>query len=275
MLTERGLGAALAELRRRAKIPVRLDVRVPGRPSAEVETVAYFVVSEALQNATRHAPGAQVEVRVEQVGQELVVLVRDDGPGGADVAAGSGLRGLRDRVEAIGGRLAVDSLAGQGTTVRAHIPNAAPMSDNLAGASAAVRAIPVPPATVAVGVPADVVRRRPDVRAAEMQLAAQSAQIGISEIGLISVGVLQVLASQIGLNRIQLQGPCNEPQKHLRHQPLRAHHRLLSRRPHRQPHQRLRHYRHGPGRKNRRHRCARLPDEFDELIMIEPPSHPL
>ncbi|HCT79297.1 MAG TPA: hypothetical protein DGG94_23175 [Micromonosporaceae bacterium] len=82
MLTECGLATALAELRRRAKAPVTLDVDVTSRFAEDVETTAYFVVIEALQNATRHAPGAQIHVHVTFSADELVVSVRDNGHGG-------------------------------------------------------------------------------------------------------------------------------------------------------------------------------------------------
>jgi signal transduction histidine kinase len=121
MLTERGLATALAELRRRTRAPMTLEVATP-RFSENVETTAYFVVSEALQNATRHAPGAQIRVHVTFSPDELVILVHDNGPGGADVHKGSGLRGLSDRVTVIGGLLLVQSPPGQGTTVEARIP---------------------------------------------------------------------------------------------------------------------------------------------------------
>lgn len=122
LLTERGLAAALADLRRRVRTPVALQVNVGRRLSAAVESTAYYVVSEALQNVVRHAAGADVLVRLDLVGDELVVSVRDDGPGGADGAAGSGLRGLADRVAATGGELTVASPPGAGTTVVARLP---------------------------------------------------------------------------------------------------------------------------------------------------------
>jgi signal transduction histidine kinase len=122
MLAERGLPTALAELRRRARVPATLDVAGVPRLGTDVETAAYFVVSEALQNAARHAPGASVDIRVTFVAGELLVQVRDDGPGGADPHRGSGLRGLADRVTVVGGVLHVQSPPGAGTTVEARIP---------------------------------------------------------------------------------------------------------------------------------------------------------
>ncbi|HTJ31934.1 MAG TPA: ATP-binding protein [Dactylosporangium sp.] len=124
LLAERGLEVALDELRRRAPLPVTVRADLPGRLDAAAETAAYFVVAEALQNATKHAPGSRVEVRLTHGDGELVVAVRDDGPGGADQRRGTGLRGLADRVAAIGGRLTIDSPAGTGTTVTARVPAA-------------------------------------------------------------------------------------------------------------------------------------------------------
>jgi signal transduction histidine kinase len=122
MLTERGLPTALAELRRRARADVVLDAAGVPRLATDVETAAYFVVSEALQNAVRHAAGARVHVRVAHAGGELLVQVRDDGPGGADAHRGSGLRGLADRVTVVGGVFSVHSPPGGGTTIEARIP---------------------------------------------------------------------------------------------------------------------------------------------------------
>jgi signal transduction histidine kinase len=124
LLAERGLEVALDELRRRAPLPVIVRSELPGRLDAAAETAAYFVVAEALQNATKHAPAARVEVTLRHADGELVVAVHDDGPGGADQRRGTGLRGLGDRVAAVGGRLTVDSPAGGGTTVTARVPAA-------------------------------------------------------------------------------------------------------------------------------------------------------
>jgi signal transduction histidine kinase len=121
ILTDRGLRAALEALARRSPMPVMLVEVPPQRLPAPVETSAYFVVAEALTNAAKHSrcSRADVGVRVEQ--GAATVEVRDDGVGGADPSAGSGLRGLADRVSALGGRLEVESPAGEGTTVRARI----------------------------------------------------------------------------------------------------------------------------------------------------------
>ena len=122
VLTERGLDAALRVLARRSGVPVDLDVRVTGRLPERVEVGAYFVVSEALANVAKHAAAARVTVSVTAERGVLRVSVRDDGRGGADLTGGTGLVGVKDRVEALGGRLHLDSPAGGGTTLRAEFP---------------------------------------------------------------------------------------------------------------------------------------------------------
>ncbi|HEX6337383.1 MAG TPA: histidine kinase [Jiangellaceae bacterium] len=122
ILTERGLAAALDDLAARCHLPVGLVVSLPERLPDRVEIAAYFVVSEALTNVAKHAPASTVQVHVEQVDGQVVIEVRDDGPGGADPGGGSGLRGLRDRIEALGGRFVLVSSPGAGTVVEAEIP---------------------------------------------------------------------------------------------------------------------------------------------------------
>jgi signal transduction histidine kinase len=122
ILTERGLPAALEELAYGAQLPVELDVELAGRLPDRVEAAAYFVVSEALTNVAKHAGAGAVRVRVQQVDGRAVVEVADDGAGGADRALGTGLRGLADRVDALGGRLVVESPPGRGTVILAEIP---------------------------------------------------------------------------------------------------------------------------------------------------------
>jgi signal transduction histidine kinase len=122
ILAERGLPAALEELRRRAGLPVRLDVKIDHRLPGHVEAAGYFVVSEALANVAKHARASEAVVSASCDGRTVVIEVVDDGVGGADVARGSGLRGLRDRVEALGGRLAVSRARAGGTRLRAEIP---------------------------------------------------------------------------------------------------------------------------------------------------------
>jgi signal transduction histidine kinase len=122
VLTERGLGSALKALTRRCPIPVDLDIRTDGQLPEPIEVAAYYVVSEALANAAKHANAAKAAVHVEAVTGVLRISVRDDGCGGADFTRGTGLVGLKDRVEALGGRIALRSPHGAGTTLRAELP---------------------------------------------------------------------------------------------------------------------------------------------------------
>jgi signal transduction histidine kinase len=122
LLAERGLAAALEELARGAGLVTHLQVDVEGRLSDQVESAAYFVASEALTNAVKHSHGSEVRIAARLDGGMLTVEVVDDGIGGASAGGGSGLRGLADRVEALGGRLTVSSPPGRGTTLRAEIP---------------------------------------------------------------------------------------------------------------------------------------------------------
>jgi len=122
ILVERGLAAALDDLSRRAALPVRLAVAVSGRLPEQVEGAAYFVASEALANAAKHSHASEVRLAASREGALLVLEVSDDGIGGAAAGGGSGLRGLADRIEALGGRLTVSSPPGRGTTLRAEIP---------------------------------------------------------------------------------------------------------------------------------------------------------
>jgi PAS domain S-box-containing protein len=122
VLTERGLGPALASLADRTPLPVEFEQLPDDRLPAQVEAAAYYVVSEALANIAKYAGASYVSVRVEQRDGRAVIEVVDDGVGGADPEHGSGLRGLADRVEALEGHLAVVSPAGEGTTIRAEIP---------------------------------------------------------------------------------------------------------------------------------------------------------
>ena len=122
ILVERGLAAALDDLSRRAALPVRLDLSVGGRVPEQVEAAGYFVASEALANAAKHAHASEVRLAASAERGLLVLEVSDDGIGGAAAGGGSGLRGLADRVEALGGRLLVSSPPGRGTSVRAEIP---------------------------------------------------------------------------------------------------------------------------------------------------------
>ena len=122
VLTDRGLGPALRSLGDRMPIVVELSVEIENRLPAPVETGAYFMVAEALTNVVKHAQASGVHVAVVLGQGRLIVEVSDDGVGGAKPATGSGLSGLRDRVEALDGRLDVQSTRGRGTVVRATIP---------------------------------------------------------------------------------------------------------------------------------------------------------
>ena len=122
VLAERGLGPALKSLAGRSPVPVHLDLPAQARLPERVEITAYYVVSEALANAAKHANPSAVQVAVEALDGVLRLSVTDDGVGGADPARGSGLVGLRDRVEAIGGTLTVQSSPGEGTRLAAELP---------------------------------------------------------------------------------------------------------------------------------------------------------
>jgi signal transduction histidine kinase len=122
ILSEGGLGPALRTLARRAAITVELDVAAITRLPEPIEVAAYYVVSEALTNATRHAHASVVEVDAAASGGTLRVRVRDNGAGGADPVRGSGLIGLQDRIEALGGTFSVHSPPGRGTTVSCELP---------------------------------------------------------------------------------------------------------------------------------------------------------
>jgi signal transduction histidine kinase len=121
VLTERGLGPALEALAARLALPVAVDAPLERLPEP-VEAAAYFVVSEALTNVAKYAQAREATVRVARQDGRVVVEVRDDGVGGAEAGAGSGLRGLQDRVAALSGSLSVESPRGRGTVVRADIP---------------------------------------------------------------------------------------------------------------------------------------------------------
>jgi signal transduction histidine kinase len=121
VLADRGLAAAVDALGRRSPMPVSLDARLPRRLAPVLETAAYFVAAESLTNVAKHARGAPAHVFLDDSDGRLLIAVSDDGPGGAD-PEGSGLTGLRRRVEALDGTLSVISPAGRGTTIRAQLP---------------------------------------------------------------------------------------------------------------------------------------------------------
>jgi signal transduction histidine kinase len=122
VLASGGLRPALRALARRSTVPVRVDVLAEQRMPEHVEVSAYYVVTEALTNAAKHARASAVSIRVEVAGEVLRVVVTDDGAGGAVVGGGTGLVGLKDRVEALGGRLRLDSPGGGGTSLTAELP---------------------------------------------------------------------------------------------------------------------------------------------------------
>lgn len=122
ILEDRGLDAALSAVVARAPVPVSLETDVEPRPAPEVESAAYFVVTEALTNVARHADARHAAVSVLRQGPHLVVEVRDDGRGGAHAGDGSGLAGLDERVRALGGSFVVESPEGGPTVVRAVLP---------------------------------------------------------------------------------------------------------------------------------------------------------
>jgi signal transduction histidine kinase len=122
ILSERGLQPALKALGRRSAVPVKLDLRAGRRLPGPVEVAAYYAVSEALANAAKHAQASVVHVELDAPGTIVRLAVRDDGIGGADPARGSGLVGLSDRIEALGGTLHVTSPPGAGTTLLIEIP---------------------------------------------------------------------------------------------------------------------------------------------------------
>ena len=122
VLTDRGLPAAVDDLAGRAPVPVHTDLVLPGRLPGPVELAAYFVVAEALTNVARHSGATRAAVRARMREARLVLEVSDDGRGGADPGAGSGLAGLADRVAAVDGALTLTSPAGGPTLIRAELP---------------------------------------------------------------------------------------------------------------------------------------------------------
>ncbi|MEU6296528.1 sensor histidine kinase [Streptomyces erythrochromogenes] len=122
VLTDRGLDAALSAVASRCTVPVRVAVDLPARPAAAIEGIAYFTVSELLQNISKHAGARSASVDVWKSGGRLLLQVADDGRGGASLRDGTGLAGLAERLDAVDGVLVVDSPGGAGTTVTAELP---------------------------------------------------------------------------------------------------------------------------------------------------------
>jgi signal transduction histidine kinase len=121
-LAKGGLVSALTGLARRSTVPVHLDVRLEARLPEQIELAAYYVVAEGLTNAAKHADTDSIDVEVVTDGDVVRVCIRDDGRGGADLSHGSGLVGLKDRVETLGGRISLHSPLGTGTRVKIELP---------------------------------------------------------------------------------------------------------------------------------------------------------
>jgi signal transduction histidine kinase len=122
ILSKGGLGPTLKTLARRSAVPVELDIAVPRRLPDHVEVAGYYVVAEALTNVTKHAQASHVQLVAKAESENLYLSIRDDGVGGADASKGSGLIGLVDRVEALGGQIGVTSRLGDGTSLVVTIP---------------------------------------------------------------------------------------------------------------------------------------------------------
>jgi signal transduction histidine kinase len=122
VLSAHGLPVAVESLAATSAVPVRLEIALDRRVDEQAEVAAYYVISESLANVGKHAQAGSAAVSIARENGDLVVEVRDDGVGGADTESGSGLRGLADRVEALGGRLQVWTPQGGGTRVRAQVP---------------------------------------------------------------------------------------------------------------------------------------------------------
>ncbi|MEV3991998.1 sensor domain-containing protein [Streptomyces sp. NPDC049837] len=122
VLTDRGLDAALSAVASRCTVPVRVEVDLPARPAPAIEGIAYFTVSELLQNVSRHSRATRATVDVWRVDDRLMLQVTDDGRGGADITRGGGLAGLTERLDAVDGILAVRSPEGGPTSITAELP---------------------------------------------------------------------------------------------------------------------------------------------------------
>ncbi|MFE1878244.1 sensor histidine kinase [Streptomyces diastatochromogenes] len=122
VLTDRGLDAALSSVASRCTVPVKVTADLPARPAAAIEGIAYFTVSELLQNISKHSGARSASVDVWRSDDRLLIQVRDDGRGGASLEGGSGMRGLAERLGAVDGLFVVDSPAGGPTVVTAELP---------------------------------------------------------------------------------------------------------------------------------------------------------
>ena len=122
ILSEAGLGPALKALARRSAVPVELDLNLGPRLAERVEAAAYYIASEALTNVAKHAQASVIDMRLHGCDGALTLSIRDDGIGGADPSSGSGIIGLKDRVEALGGTISVLSPPGHGTALHVQLP---------------------------------------------------------------------------------------------------------------------------------------------------------
>jgi signal transduction histidine kinase len=122
LLSERGLADALTETAERAPFPVEIATMPTERLPESVEVAMYYLVSEAFTNTAKYAQASSATLAVSRAGDRAIIEVSDDGIGGADLTRGSGLRGLGDRIGALGGRLEIESPQRAGTTIRATIP---------------------------------------------------------------------------------------------------------------------------------------------------------
>ena len=122
VLSETGLGPALKALARRSAVPVDLNLKLSSQPAEHLQVAGYYVASEALTNTAKHAQASVITMRVDSRDGALTLLIRDDGIGGADPSRGSGIIGIKDRVEALGGTISVLSPPGHGTTLHVHLP---------------------------------------------------------------------------------------------------------------------------------------------------------
>jgi signal transduction histidine kinase len=144
ILTDRGLGPAIEALASRAPLPVACEISVDDRLSPPIEAAAYFVVAEGLTNIVKYAGATEARVEIRREREHVHVSVDDDGAGGARISAGTGLRGLEDRLSALDGTLSLDSPPGRGTRLRARIPYAGALRDDAVDANGAPPRPPVP-----------------------------------------------------------------------------------------------------------------------------------
>jgi signal transduction histidine kinase len=122
ILSEAGLGPALEALARRSAVPVELDLNLGSRLGEQVEAAGYYIASEAVNNVVKHAQASVIDMRVDGCDGALALSISDDGIGGADPSRGSGIIGLKDRVEALGGTISVLSPPGHGTALHIQLP---------------------------------------------------------------------------------------------------------------------------------------------------------